>query len=102
MSGMPKKEEQGRRVTFEQPLAAHMMAIDGTWRRSCNVREISDSGAVLQVDSSIEGISLNEFFLSLSSRGLAYRRCRLDGVNGERLEVSFLRQRDKKSRAKEP
>lgn len=31
------------------------------------------------------------FFLLLSSTGLAYRRCQLDRVNGEELEVSFLR-----------
>ncbi|GLR99510.1 hypothetical protein ACVMFA_007263 [Bradyrhizobium liaoningense] len=37
----------------------------------------------LQVGTSIEGLTLNEFFLLLSSTGLAYRRCQLERVNGE-------------------
>ena len=75
-----------------------MMAIDGTWRRACMLKDVSDAGAKLQVETSIEGLTLNEFFL-LSSTGLAYRRCQLVRVNGEELEVSFLRQKakDKKS-----
>ena len=53
---MPKeKEQEGRRVTLEHPLPAHMMAIDGTWRRSCVVKDVSETGATLQVDVSIEG-----------------------------------------------
>ncbi|WP_347951977.1 hypothetical protein [Bradyrhizobium sp. SSUT77] len=91
----PEKEQEGRRVSFEHPLPAHMMAIDGTWRRACMLKDVSDAGAKLQVETSIEGLTLNEFFLLLSSTGLAYRRCQLDRVNGEELEVSFLRQKAK-------
>jgi hypothetical protein len=29
------KEQEGRPVTFEHRFPAQMMAIDGTWRRSC-------------------------------------------------------------------
>ena len=94
---MPKeKEQEGRRVAFEQPLPAHMMAIDGTWRRSCKVLEVSEVGARLHLEVSIEGLSVKEFFQVLSSTGLAYRRCLLDRVNGEELEVSFIRQKSKK------
>lgn len=71
-----------------------MMAIDGTWRRACMLKDVSEFGAKLQVEASIEGLTLN-FFLLLSSTGLAYRRCQLDRVNGEELEVSFLRQKAK-------
>jgi hypothetical protein len=75
---MPTEEEQqGRRVSFEHPVPAHMMAIDGTWRRACMLKDVSDAGAKLQVETSIEGLTLNEFFLLLSSTGLAYRRCQL-------------------------
>lgn len=89
---MPKEDEQEvRSVTFEKPLAANMMGIDGTWRRSCKITQISESGATLQVEQSIQGLSLNEFFLLLSSTGLAYRRCELAKVNGDELEVGFLR-----------
>lgn len=96
-----EKEQEGRRVAFEHPFPAHMMAIDGTWRRSCTIKDVSEGSATLQVETSIEGLSLKEFFLLLSSTGLAYRRCQLDRVNGEELEVSFLREKSKK-RSKNP
>jgi len=77
-----------------------MMAIDGTWRRYCTMEDVSDTGAKLTVEGSIEGLPLKEFFLVLSSTGLAYRRCELAWVNGEQLGVSFMKQtRKKKSSA---
>jgi hypothetical protein len=39
----------------------------------------------------LDGLHLNEFFLLLSSTGLAYRRCELVWVNGEQIGVSFLK-----------
>jgi hypothetical protein len=89
-------EIEGRCVTFEHPLSAHIMAIDGTWRRSCTVKEVTEGGAKLVVEASIEGLALKEFFLLLSSTGLAYRRCELDRVNGEELTVHFLHRKNKK------
>jgi hypothetical protein len=97
-----EKQQESRRVTFEYPLPVQMMAIDGTWRRSCAIKDVSERGATLQVEVSIEGLSLTEFFLLLSSTGLAYRRCQLERVNGQELEVGFLRQKSKTSRAKQP
>src|SRR5262249_17251000 len=99
---MPKENQQSRRVVFEHPVPAHMMAIDGTWRRACSLRLVSEAGATLQVDGAIEGLALKEFFLLLSSTGLAYRRCQLAKVNGEEVEVSFLSQRKKQKPGKEP
>ena len=100
---MPKeKERESQRVVFERPLTAQMMAIDGTWRRACSVKDVSENSATLRVESSIEGLALTEFFLLLSSTGLAYRRCQLDRVNGDELEVSFLRQKTKKRLSREP
>lgn len=93
------KKREGRRVVFEHRLPAQMMAIDGTWRRSCSLKEVSEAGATLQLEASIEGLALKEFFLLLSSTGLAYRRCQLDRVNGDQLEVTFLRQRPYTSQA---
>jgi hypothetical protein len=90
-----EKDQEARRVTFEHPLPAQIMAIDGTWRRACLLKDASDVGAKLQVETSIEGLTLNEFFLLLSSTGLAYRRCQLERVNGEELQVSFIRQKAK-------
>ena len=40
-----------------------MMAIDGTWRRPCTLEDVSETGARLTVDGSIEGLPLKEFFL---------------------------------------
>jgi len=37
------------------------MAIDGTWRRACTIKDISDTGAKLSVESSIDGLPLKEF-----------------------------------------
>jgi hypothetical protein len=71
------------------------MAIDGTWKRECSIREVSETDATLIVDGSVEGLSLTEFFLLLSSTGLAYRRCQLDQVNGTHIRVSFLRRKQK-------
>jgi hypothetical protein len=45
------------------------MAIDGTWRRDCQLNAISDNDAALTVEGSIQGLNLKEFFLLLSSTG---------------------------------
>jgi hypothetical protein len=91
-----KKMKEGGRVGFERGLPANIMAIDGTWRRACTVRDVSDVDATLIVVGSVQGLNLTEFFLLLSSTGLAYRRCKLERVNGDTLSVSFLKQRGKK------
>ena len=67
------------------------MAIDGTWRRDCKLNAISDHDAILTVEGSIQGLNLKEFFLLLSSTGLAYRRCELVRVNGSEMDIQFLR-----------
>jgi len=76
------------------------MAIDGTWRRDCLLNAISDNDAVLTVEGSIQGLNLKEFFLLLSSTGLAYRRCELVRVNGAESTSNSSRARTtRKSRA---
>ena len=82
-------QRSGNRVVFERGVPAHMMGIDGTWRRDCTMEDVSETGAKLTVDGSVEGLHLKEFFLLLSSTGLAYRRCRLVWVNGDQIGVSF-------------
>ena len=79
---------------------SHMMAIDGTWRRACLLKDISESGARLIMEGSIKGLSLKEFFLLLSSSGLAYRRCELAWVNGDQIGVNFLRVGDKSKKTR--
>lgn len=78
------------RVTFGRGYNVWIMAIDGTWRRSCVLKAVSSHDAELILDSSIEGLNLKEFFLLLSSTGLAYRRCELVKVNGAQIDIRFL------------
>ena len=95
---MGAERRKGERVTFERGFGAHMMGIDGTWRRDCTMEDVSETGAKLTVEGSIEGLHLQEFFLLLSSTGLAYRRCELAWVNGDQIGVNFLKQNDKKKK----
>ncbi|WP_249780980.1 PilZ domain-containing protein [Bradyrhizobium sp. dw_78] len=78
------------RVNFERGIDVFMMGIDGTWRRNCRMVDVSQTGARLHVPDSIQGLDLREFFLLLSSTGLAYRRCRLIRVAGEQIGIEFL------------
>src|SRR5450631_1726203 len=96
---MVAERRKGERVIFERGISAHMMGIDGTWRRNCTVEDVSETGAKLSVDGSVEGLHLKEFFLLLSSTGLAYRRCELAWVNGDQIGVNFLRPGDRKKKA---
>ena len=79
------------RVTFSRGYGVCIMGIDGTWRRDCLLNAISDNDAILTVEGSIQGLNLKEFFLLLSSTGLAYRRCELVRVNGTEMDIRFLR-----------
>jgi hypothetical protein len=87
------------RVTFSRGYDVCIMAIDGTWRRDCQLNAISDNDATLTVEGSIQGLNLKEFFLLLSSTGLAYRRCELVRVNGTEMDIHFLRGKHTKKRS---
>jgi hypothetical protein len=77
-------------------LPAHLMAIDGTWRRECTMLDVSESGAGLTVEGSIGGLNLKEFFLLLSSTGLAYLRCEMAWINGDQIGADFAKSATKK------
>lgn len=77
------------RVTFARGHVVHIMGIDGTWRRKCTLLDVSATGARLTIEGSIEGLKLKEFFLLLSSTGLAFRRCSLVRVNGDEIGLKF-------------
>ena len=81
---------KGTRVVFGKGIEVAMMGIDGTWRRDCFMLDVSETGARLRIRDSIEGLTLKEFFLLLSSTGLTYRRCELAWVNGEEIGVRFV------------
>jgi hypothetical protein len=83
-------DRKSERVDFERGIHVHIMGIDGTWRRDCIMVDVSQTGARLSVEGSIEGLDLKEFFLLLSSTGLAFRRCRMVRVADDQIGVEFL------------
>jgi hypothetical protein len=86
---MGRGARKSDRVTFARGHAVHIMGIDGTWRRKCTLLDVSATGARLTVEGSIEGLQLKEFFLLLSSTGVAFRRCSLVRVNGDEIGLKF-------------
>jgi hypothetical protein len=67
-------DRKSGRVDFERGIPVYMMGIDGTWRRDCMMIDVSQTGARLRIEGSLVGLDLKEFFLLLSSTGLAYLR----------------------------
>jgi hypothetical protein len=96
---MSEQKKALDRVTFGHGYDVCIMAIDGTWRRDCLLQAISDTDAVLTVEGAIHGLNLKEFFLLLSSTGLAYRRCELVRVNGTEMDVQFLNTKPRKKKS---
>lgn len=86
---MPYGDRKSQRVDFERGIHTYIMGIDGTWRRDCMMLDVSQTGARLCVEGSLEGLDLKEFFLLLSSTGLAYRRCKMVRVAGDQIGVQF-------------
>jgi hypothetical protein len=87
---MPIRERRARgtRITFERPLEANLMAIDGTWRRDCLLIDVSETGARIEVEGPAAG--LTEFFLMLSTFGSpVFRRCKREWVDGSVMGVTF-------------
>ncbi|HKG99379.1 MAG TPA: PilZ domain-containing protein [Bradyrhizobium sp.] len=84
-------DRKSERVDFERGVHVFIMGIDGTWRRECMMIDVSQTGARLRIESgSFEGLDLKEFFLLLSSTGLAFRRCQLVRLTGDQIGVRFL------------
>lgn len=86
-----KNRRVAGRVEFTRGIEVHIVAIDGTWRRPCAMQDASETGARLRIEGTVEQLNLKEFFLILSSTGLAFRRCELAWVNGDQIGVNFLR-----------
>jgi hypothetical protein len=84
-------DRKSDRVDFERGIPVYIMGIDGTWRRNCMMIDVSQTGARLCVEGSLEGLDLKEFFLLLSSTGLAYRRCRMVRLAGDQIGIEFLK-----------
>jgi hypothetical protein len=95
-------DRKSERIDFERGIHVYIMGIDGTWRRDCMMIDASQTGARLCVEGSLEGLDLKEFFLLLSSTGLAYRRCRLVRLAGDEIGVGFLKQDKIANKKKSP
>ncbi len=87
---MPYGDRKSGRVDFERGIRVYIMGIDGSWRRECMMIDVSQTGARLCIEGSFEGLDLKEFFLLLSSTGLAFRRCRMVRVDGDQIGIQFL------------
>lgn len=88
---MGKEYRAAPRVAFQHGYSVCIMGIDGTWRRECTMINVSESGVLLAMKDPIAGLDLREFFLLLSATGLAYRRCGLVRVDGDKIGAKFLK-----------
>ena len=70
-------DRKSERVDFERGVHVYIMGIDGTWRRDCMMFDVSQTGARCASKDPFDGLDLKEFFLLLSSTGLAFRRCQI-------------------------
>ncbi|RXH14693.1 PilZ domain-containing protein [Bradyrhizobium guangzhouense] len=87
------------RVKMDHRQAVNLMGSDGTWRRSCVLLDVSQTGAKLEVEGTLDVLQAKEFFLVLSSTGLAYRRCELVWIDGTIAGVHFVTADGKKKPA---
>jgi hypothetical protein len=87
---MPYGDRKSERVDFKRGIRVCIMGIDGSWRRKCMMIDVSQTGARLCIEGSFEGLDLKEFFLLLSSTGLAFRHCRMVRVDGDQIGIQFL------------
>lgn len=91
-------KRKNERVVFAEGISVRIIGIDGTWTRDCIMLDASETGARLTIKGCLAGIDIKEFFLLLSSRGLAYRRCRLIHFTGDQIGVEYVRSMERCSR----
>ncbi len=96
------ENRKAARVQFDQVQPVNLMGVDGTWRRSCILLDVSQTGAKLEIEGSPDVLRAREFFLLLSSTGLAFRRCELVWVDGSQVGVKFMAANKKKARPSAP
>ena len=65
---MRGEHRKAPRVQIEHSHPVNLMGVDGTWRRSCFLLDVSDSGAKLEVEGPVNVLQAREFFL----RGALY------------------------------
>ena len=89
MALKPEKRSSSR-VEFSRDVPVRIVAIDGTWSRTCLMLDVAAEGAKLKLEKSIKGLNLKEFFLLLSTNGSSFRRCELAWLNGDEMGVRFV------------
>lgn len=87
---MRGEHRRASRVHFDHRHPANLMGVDGTWRRTCFLLDASATGAKLELDGPVDALQSKEFFLVLSSTGLAFRRCEMIWVDGSQIGVKFI------------
>jgi len=87
------------RVRMDHRQPVNLMGSDGTWRRSCVLLDVSATGAKIEVEGTLDVLQAKEFFMLLSSTGLAYRRCELVWIDGTMAGIHFVNGATKKARA---
>ena len=92
-------DRKSERVRMEHRHDVNLVSVDGTWRRRCALLDVSATGARLDVEGTLEVLKAGEFFLLLSSTGLAFRRCKLVRVDGATVGVRFVTESKKKKGA---
>jgi hypothetical protein len=85
-------KRKAKRVHFDHKCRA------GTWRRDCILIDVSGTGARLRIDGSTDMLKARQFFLLLSSTGLAFRRCELVKLDGPEVGVHFVTSRTVRAR----
>ena len=84
----PKKEP--KIVTFDPPLDAQCMSVDGTWRIDCLVLAVWERGARLEVKRPKVLTQFSEFFLLFSSfQKPVFRHCKRVWTRGYEIGVEY-------------
>lgn len=90
---------KSERVYMEHRHEVNLVGVDGTWRRKCALLDVSGTGAKLDVEGTLDVLRAGEFFLLLSSTGLAFRRCELIRVDGTMVGIRFVVEKRKQRSA---
>jgi hypothetical protein len=88
--GGPMSKNSNRRKFVRRPLSypAKIVATDGSWGRNCRVIDVSDGGAKLALEKPAQ--LPQEFFLALSVRGKAARKCHVMWTDENEIGVQFV------------
>jgi hypothetical protein len=96
---MNGENRKANRVRFDHKHPVNLMGVDGTWRRNCVLLDVSETGAKIEVEGTIDVLQAKEFFLLLSSTGLAFRRCELVWIDGCNAGIRFVQLKAGKRKA---